>query len=476
MAKMKDKMIEGGQKHSGIDRALMEKFWKQLEDFAAYCFNKSHAACYGLIAYQTAYLKAHYPAAFMAALMTSDFDDTDRLAIEITECKHMGINVLPPDVNESFVEFAVVPDGKPTADPIRFGLNAIKNVGTGAVEEILRARELDGSFTSVEDFLSKVNVRIVNRKAMESLIKSGAFDRFGSRGKLLNNIEVLLAFASRLQKEAIAGQTDLFGNLIEDSAVKSVLILKEDGEVYPERQQLLWERELLGLYLSQHPLQQFENLLSELAVPLNSIAPEHDGKTVTIGGAITDMREITTKNGQKMAFVKIADQFGEKEMILFPSIYQQTTGIWERDRVVLAKGKVSAKDKDGNQSSEVKILVDDVREITPEQATAYQPTGKKPRTPKPGKKTKATVTKNTVSLTEKPSEKVYLRLPGSDNQALLMSLKETIDQNAGDTEVILVVGQEASKQIIRLPMRLNMHEESLGALKSVVGEMNVRVQ
>ena len=353
MRKMKDKMIAGAQKVSGIDQATMEIFWKQLEDFAAYCFNKSHAACYGLIAYQTAYLKAHYPSAFMAALMTSDYDDTDRLAIEITECKHMGIAVLPPDVNESFAEFAVVHKADGDKDPIRFGMTAIKNVGGNAVEEILRSREDHGHFNSLEDFFEFVNVRIVNRKNIESLIKAGAFDRFADRSKLLHNLDVLLAFGQRLQKQASSGQVDLFGQLAEPILNRPQLALAPPSEVYNLHDQLLWERELLGLYLSQHPLQIYENFLAEQTVPINSLEAVMEGKTVTVGGAITESREIVTKNGQKMAFVKLEDLSGELEVILFPSVYQQTLGIWGRDQVVVVRGKINAKDRGGNLTSEV---------------------------------------------------------------------------------------------------------------------------
>ena len=197
MKKVKPEFVEGAVKVGGATKEIAETFWTQLEEFANYCFNKSHAACYGLIAYWTAYLKAHYPDAFMAALMTSDHDDTDRLAIEITECKHMGISVLSPDVNESFVEFAVVPN----ENKIRFGMSAVKGVGVGAVEEVLRARE-DGPFTSVEDFARRVSTSKFNRKAWESLIKSGAFDDMGDRSDLLFNLDSITSFASKLQKEA----------------------------------------------------------------------------------------------------------------------------------------------------------------------------------------------------------------------------------------------------------------------------------
>ncbi len=471
MKKVKPEFIDGAVKHSGADRALMEKFWNQLEEFANYCFNKSHAACYALIAYWTAYLKAHYPSAFMAALMTSDFDDTDRLAIEITECKHMGIEVLPPDVNESFVEFAVVP----ATGQIRFGMSAIKNVGTGAVEEILRAREIDGAFRDIEDFLSKVNTRLVNRKTMESLIKSGAFDRFGERGSLLNNLDAMLAFAARIHKDKASGQTDLFGNAIEAAAIIQPKLSLEAGDssAVPMREQLQWERELLGLYLSQHPLEQYETFLAEKTVALNQLKPEMDGKNVTVGGSVSDMREISTRSGQKMAFVRLADKTTELELIVFPSVYQQTLGLWERDNVVLVRGKINCKDRDGNNSHEVKIMVDDAREITPEQAAAYQATGKKVKTPTARKAAAAAVT--APHELKKTPTRLYIRMSDASEQDKLMSLKQVIDEFHGDSEVVLVVGPDDNKQIIKLPMKVSLNEEVVGRLKDYLGEAAVKV-
>jgi DNA polymerase-3 subunit alpha len=473
MAKMKDKMISGGEKVSGISRPEMEKFWKQLEDFAAYCFNKSHAACYGLIAYQTAYLKAHYPAAYMAALMTSDRDDTDRLAIEITECKHMGIDVLPPDVNESFAEFAVVPG----TNQIRFGMNAIKNVGTNAVEEILRARHTDGEFASLGDFFNRVNVRLANRKTLESLIKAGAFDRYGERSDLLHNLDVMLAYANRVQKEALSGQTDLFGALVEEAENhKPQLNLEKATTVYNQREQLLWERELLGLYLSQDPLGMYETFLSEQTVPLSELKPAHDGKQVTVGGSILDTREITTKNGQKMAFVKLEDQHGEIELILFPNSYQQTLGLWERDKVVLVHGKISAKDREGNIGEELKVMVDDAREITAEQATNYQPTGKTRQAPGAKKTAAATAAPLKAAVqTPRAEQRVYIRMPDSNDQDVLLKLKQTIDQHPGDTPVVLVLGPNDNKQIIKLPAGIASTEAVLEMLSALAGAGNVKM-
>ncbi len=471
MAKMRTEFIEGGIKTVGAERALMEKFWKQLEDFAAYCFNKAHSACYAMIAYQTAYLKANYPEAYMAALMTSDYDDTDRLAIEITECKRMGITVLPPDVNQSYIEFAVVPDEK----QIRFGMAAIKNVGTGAVEEILRARQ-EKDFDSLEDFLTRVNCRIVNRKPMESLVKAGAFDRYGDRATLLHNLDFLLAFAGRLQKQADSGQTDIFGNLEDEGIEKPRLELQPLASPADNREQLLWERELLGLYLSQHPLELFETILSEQTIPLNTLTADHDGKAVSVGGAITDVREITTRNGQKMAFVKLEDRFGEIEIVLFPNSFQQTVGLWERDRVVLVRGKVSTRGRDGNDSGEVKIMADDAREITSQQASGYQETGKKKKTPKARVGTKAKPAAKPAAPAKPLNERLYIRLINTSDEQTLLSLKETIDHHQGPTEVVLVLGEASAKQAIKLPGGIDRESDGLSKLRELVGTDNLVIQ
>jgi len=395
--------------------------------------------------------------------MTSDFDNTDRLAIEINECKHMGIEVLPPDINESFLEFAIVPD----KNQIRFGMNAIKNVGTGAVEEILRARETERGFKSSEDFFSKVNTRIVNRKAVESLIKAGAFDRFAERSTLLASLDVVLAYASRLQKAKVEGQTDLFGEAVPGQVLQAKLTLAPGGEINPA-EMLRWERELLGIYLSNHPLDQFELILSEQTIPLSQLTAEHEGKSVTVGGAVNDVREIVTKNGKKMAFVKVADKFGEIELVLFPGSYQPD--IWYRDGIVVAKGKLSSRDRNGASSTELKVLVDEARALTHDEAVGYQPTGKTLTMPKgPGAKATPPAT-----ITAVP-ERVYLRLNSGEDQELLLSLKRTIDGYHGDTEVVLVLGEEVNKQIIKLPMRISKEPIVITELKTLLGEPNVKL-
>lgn len=468
------KFIEGCVKQ-GLNESQARELWAQIQPFADYSFNKAHATCYAQIAYWTAYLKAHYPAAFMSALMTSDHDDTDRLAIEINECQKMGIPVLPPDINESFNEFAVVKSEKQTS--IRFGLTAIKNVGSNAVEEILTARDA-GLFKDLEDFLTRVDYHTVNRKSLESLIKAGVFDRFHDRHVLLDNLDMIIAFASRAQKQASSGQTDLFGNVSDLTAVKVTLNLPAGSGNQLNRDLLLWERELLGLYLSQHPLSIYDNYLSEQTVHFKELNPDMDGLSTQVGGIVLSVREITTKSGQKMAFVKLEDLTGECELVLFPSSYQQTLGLWEQDKVVLARGKVSSKDKDGVIGDEVKVLVDDAREITPEQAAAYVLTNKKIKVPKPRKRPtqSAPAGPGAKAIVSPVPQRLYIRLLNSNDHNLLKKLKQTIDNFKGQTDVVLVLGPEEQKQIIKLPSGIDIASEGPQKLISLMGKQNVLVK
>lgn len=461
MAKLKADFIEGAIKTSKADRRLMEKFWKELEDFAAYCFNKVHSACYGLIAYQTAYLKANFPAAFMAALMTSDYDNTDRLAIEITECRHMDIEVLPPDINESFHEFAIVP-GK---NQIRFGLDAIKNVGHGAVEEILRAREeIGGRFESIEDFCRAVDPHTVNRKSLESLIKSGALDSFGDRSTLVHNIDNILALSSRYHKDALSGQVDLFGAETAVEMAPAFSWQNDATEVSP-RDQLNWERELLGIYLSSHPLKDFENYLTEKAVSTAALKPEMDGAGVVVGGLINNLREIVTRNGSKMAFVRIADTTGEIELIIFPKSLKQLSFELKLDQVIIAKGRLDNSSRMG--AGEVKVIAEDIKEVSLDEAKGYKPTGGKP------------VLKMPLKVSEalgKPKEKLYIRILDSEDAKRLTALKQKLDTHSGETEVVIVTGPSEKKQAIKLPQSVAVNEQSLRDLAAIFGSTNVVIR
>lgn len=471
MAKMKEEFIEGGVKHSGASRSQMKQFWKQLEDFAAYCFNKSHAACYALIAYQTAYLKAHYPSAFMAALMTSDYDDIDRLAIEISECQHLGIDVLLPDVNESFVEFAVVPK----TNQIRFGMAAIKNVGTGAVEEILRARD-EGKFRSLDDFFSRVNPRIVNRKTLESLICAGAFDRLEDRGVLLHNLDAVLAYAQRVQKQRAIGQTDLFGDSLGDHATLPGTLRLESPDRQPTTAEMLkWERELLGIYLSDHPLKEYEKFLQAKTEPIASLVAEQDERRVVIGGSVNSLREITTRNGQKMAFAKIADATDEIELVLFPAVYEQTKHLWLQDTIVLVRGKLSRTDKDGIRTNEAKIIVNDAQEISLDQAMREARKKPKKKQAAAAAVAKKQAQSQSVAQTSSAQPKVYLRIPSSEDEQTLIQIKTISEAHKGENDVVLVIGESAQRQVIKLPLKISYNEQSMALFTKLLGDENVKL-
>ena len=495
MKKVKPEFVEGAVKVGGATKEIAETFWTQLEEFANYCFNKSHAACYGLIAYWTAYLKAHYPDAFMAALMTSDHDDTDRLAIEITECKHMGISVLSPDVNESFVEFAVVPN----ENKIRFGMSAVKGVGVGAVEEVLRARE-DGPFTSVEDFARRVSTSKFNRKAWESLIKSGAFDDMGDRSDLLFNLDSITSFASKLQKEAASGQTNLFGMLGGDDAasVQSTLHLQKAPVKHDDKERLMWERELLGLYISAHPLDRYETYLSEQTQPLTQLVPEYDSRMMTVGGIISTVRTIVTKSGSKMAFVGIEDKFGEGEIIVFPNLYEKVGAKLVQDAVIRVSGKNSARDRDGNLGNESKLIADDIIVITDNDINGYESTGRKMDAPKissavkkerreayrnqkNGVSPKSAVKNDAAKPQSKahsapvnvapeiPASKLFVYIKDPNDHSRLVKMKSVCGENAGTTDVVLVLG-EKEKSAMRLPFKVDANDNLLSQLKNTLGE------
>lgn len=378
----------------------------------------------------------------------------------------MGIEVLQPDINESFVEFAVVP-GK---NQIRFGMSAIKNVGVGTVEEILKARK-NKPFKSLEDFLSRINSKVVNRKTLESLIKTGAFDRFESRSILFNNIDLLLNLSNKIQKQKDSGQTDLFGNSVDEKSPISVNINFGPEDVhYSKTDYLQWERELLGLYLSDHPLSAYQRFLNEKTHEISSIDKSHDGKKAKIGGLVSAVRIIQTKKGDNMAFVKITDLTGEIELLLFPATYEQTAWLWEIDKFVFVEGSVSATDREGQPTDELKINVSTAREVTKEEAKSYKEKGKKPKSLDELKTKKPTSAKP-----EKIANRIFIRMANTDNTDLLKTLKKHIDNHKGDSEVVLVVGDQSQKQAIRIPEKTSQSNDSIDGLVQLFGVDNVKV-
>ncbi|MCX6779500.1 MAG: DNA polymerase III subunit alpha [Candidatus Magasanikbacteria bacterium] len=324
--------------------------------FAAYGFNKAHAASYAVIAYYTAYLKANFPEEYMAAVLSAEMGDLEEVASLVQECKEMGIVILPPDVNESFERFAVVPRKEAKAKPtIRFGLEAIKNVGAHIAEEIIIERKKAGTYQSLEYFLGRIQDRDLNKKSLESLIKSGALDRFGERGLLLNNIELLTAFNKDAQKEKTNNQAKLF-DLANFGATKLNL---KPSEAVSKADRLGWEKELIGLYISEHPFGEYLKFLGRDFTRISNIF-KNQGNTnwVAVCGMIGLAKNIITKKGKQMLFINLEDGTGQVEVVIFPKIYDQFKALLIEGENVFILGKYS--DREG----EKKIIAEKVERLT----------------------------------------------------------------------------------------------------------------
>ncbi|HNZ86183.1 MAG TPA: DNA polymerase III subunit alpha [bacterium] len=341
LEEQKEKLINGMIKN-GITKKVAEKIWKTIEPFASYGFNKSHATCYAMIAFQTAYFKANYPAEFMAALLTADQNDIEKVAFKIKECENMGIEVLAPDINRSFSTFTVLADElKEGRKKIRFGLNAIKNVGNNIVKAIIKERKQNGEFQSIEDFLSRIQDKDLNKKSLESLIKSGAMNALGEQNLLLKNIDKLLEFNRNQRKESENGQFNIFSGMSNYEKPKIRL------EQYPpvdSREKLSWEKQMLGLYITGHPFKAYEKHISDRIKPITKVRQLKKEQVVELAGIINSIQKVFTKNNERMLFVTIEDSSAQIEVIVFPKLCEEYLDILVEDNIVSVKGKLNFKD------------------------------------------------------------------------------------------------------------------------------------
>ncbi len=398
----KEKLITGFKEYGKLSHNLSEKIWKLIEPFAAYGFNKAHAASYGRVAYQTAYMKANYPVEYMSAVLTADAGDTEKIAETIHECVRMGIEVLPPDINESFGPFSVVPAHKANQSSpisgatsqrvenqevlgatdfsketythtvteknleatkqidnsrnvearIRFGLTTIKNFGEGIAEAIIDERKAHGTYTSLQDFLTRVTSRNLNKKGLEALIMSGSFDRFGERGTMLQNIETLLAFHKEHSQSKESAQDSLFGNM-SNSSVNTLVLTP--GTPAHKNEMLIWEKELLGVYVSGHPLDAFTEELAKRP-RIGTLKKEtRNGVPVITAGMVESVRELLTKKGDRMAFVKLGDSLESIELVAFPEVYKTHHEKLVVGSCIALQGKLSMRNE------EATIIIDKVK-------------------------------------------------------------------------------------------------------------------
>ncbi|MEI6478425.1 MAG: DNA polymerase III subunit alpha [bacterium] len=417
----RDKFINGAvATHESVNQAKAEEVWNFIEPFARYGFNRAHAACYAMIAYQTAYLKAHYPVEFMSALLTSDINNLDRIGIEIAECKERGIEVLAPDVNESFVEFGVVfyPENeKHQYDSyVRFGLGAIKNVGLQPAEAIVAARKADGPFKDFSDFLKRC-AECLNKKVVENLAMAGAFDSLAERQQVIDNLEIITRFTSYIGKQRNSSQASLFDDS-EDGQDLHELHL-QPSKPADQKTRLAWERELLGIYISDHPISSYMNYLPEDRVSIAKLHELENNTIVRVSGVVMTMREILTKTNQSMAFVGLEDDTGAVEAVVFPRTWADKKKYFVLGDAVTVEAKISrgekrrrSKDEEvpDEATEEVKLLVDDCVPVS----------DKKP-------------------ATKKRATRVQLEIPESGDRGLLQKIKEYLEKSPGNVPVTLMI-------------------------------------
>ena len=365
MEAQKEKLLKGLVKN-GMAEKKADELWKLIEPFAAYGFGKAHAASYGRVAYQTAYMKANFPAIYMSAVLTADSGDVEKIAEIIGECKRMNIPVLPPSINESFSGFTVVkPDESRITnhesreelkkDRIRFGLTTIKNFGEGIADAIIAERKKNGAFKSLADFLDRINDRNLNKKSLEALIKAGAMDEFGERGQMLANMENLLAY-NKEKASAPENQDSLFGGLASAGSVADIALAPAPAATQTEK--LIWEKELLGLYISGHPLDKYKNVLEKREVTITKVKTEFkEGMIVVVGGIIEEAKPILTKKNDQMMFLRLADLTGTIEVVVFPRVFEEFKKFLVTEKCVAIKGKIS------NRNDEVSLIAEKVKEL-----------------------------------------------------------------------------------------------------------------
>lgn len=444
MKQMKAKFTDGAVK-KGVPKNQAESVFGRLEDFAAYGFNKSHATCYAMIAYQTAYLKAHYPNCFMAALMNSDCRDIDRITIEVEECRKMGLEVLPPDVNESFAKFGIVPN----TNKIRWGLLAIKNLGEDIIHTIVKERKKNGPYKGLEDFISRISSKNFNKKSLEAMICSGTMDSMGERKMLLESIEILLEYNRNLQKEIDMGQSNLFSVSPQLSRPKLNL---RDVKPAERRERLQWERQFLGLYVTEHPFRGMADRLGQQVAAIANLPRKRD-TAVRLGGNIIAVKKIYTKSNEPMLFVKIEDTSGGVEVIVFPRVYRDFMDTWVEGNNILISGRISDKDDELKVICQSAYVVDrdNFQEVL---AKLSQGSGWAPANA-PG------------------SPMVRVDLPPNVDNAVLEKLKSVLMANQGPSRVQINIGSGPGARKIQADISIDFNDTVKQELDQLLGPNRV---
>ncbi len=358
MAKQHDVFVTGCQKHSGMTKKLAETVWSLFEPFQGYGFNKAHAASYAVVAYQTAYLKANYPIQYMTAILIAESGDMDKVPEIIHECEKIGLKVLPPDINQSFKNFAMITPEDGSVPYIRFGLNGIKNLGEHIAEVIYRLRKEGGKYKDLEDFFKRVQDKDLNKKSLEALIKCGALDCFEyDRGVLLNNVENFLSFIKQNHEQNNTKQNSLFSG----SAIGFMDKVKiNPASLATKEEKLSWEKELLGVYVTSHPFEPYAKKMANCLLPIKELPLQGKKQWVVVGGIVEFVKKKITRNGKIMMFVTIADLTDTLELLVFPKTYEITKDVWVEGKIVCVIGRT------GEEEGDNKLFVEKAYEITPQ--------------------------------------------------------------------------------------------------------------
>jgi DNA polymerase-3 subunit alpha len=456
LEKMHAGFVDGCIKN-GVPGKTAKKIWTDWEGFADYAFNKSHAACYGMISYRTAYLKAHYPSAFMAAVLNSDSNNIDRITIEVEECERMGIHVLPPDVNESFSGFAVV---KETGN-IRWGLSAVKNFGEEAAKAMVAERKENGPFEDLADFASRIESKHFNKKSLEALIKSGALDRFGRRSQLIGNMDQLLQYNRQLRKDKEQNQVSMFDFAPEITEEKLSLRTVPDISL---SEVLSWEKELLGIYVSKHPADLFTPEMERASTPSIELPQLMEDSVTMVMGVVVEVKRIITKKSQKaMAFVRLEDKAGSVEIVVFPKTYLQYREQLEEGTYMIIQGKVSARERGGEV--EYSILADKIVRFTDKDIPSLSHQLSQGALPE---------TFEEQSEEEEKEDGVLITIDGKPDHGMIAELRTLFQSVPGSERVYLLVKSGKHLRKVATEFSITRSPRTMKQIATIVGMENVQ--
>ncbi|MBA7667281.1 DNA polymerase III subunit alpha [subsurface metagenome] len=458
-----------GAKQNGFSSEVASEVFALIEPFAGYAFNKAHSVSYALIAYHTAYLKANYPAEYITAFLITNAGQSEKVASAIAECRRLGISVLPPDINRSQASFSIEKDSKGNTPSIRFGLTAVKNVGLGAIEPIIAERNKGGDFKSIEDLCRRCDLRGINRRVLESLIKVGALDCLGSRGTLLHNTNRILSLAQREQHLRETGQSTMFDLWGEAMPVPTPSLDLEAADISTD-EKLAWERELMGVYLSEHPLSAVAaKIASENTTLCGQIDAELVGQTVVVAGMVASVHSLFTRDRRPFVSAVLEDLDGRIEAMVWPKLYSDTRDLWQEGNILLVEGKVRLRD------DRVQLNCDHVRRYQPEAAQGEEVVTSQP--------TKPPIIAEEATAYTVPAESYRLVISISQTSdkdtdiAYLHKLINTLKEFPGQDVVSLRVTNE--EKIINLKlssMRTGYCPELHQRLVELVGEDGIRVE